>query len=93
MVYFNPNPPPLTGHISPIEESMAMLTEAVYDVSNLYLRSFCPPSSSVSSSCAQDTEGKEQAGERSSKEASGTTDHLQFTLFAMHGIPTNWVSR
>ncbi|XP_067090439.1 phosphatidylinositol 4-phosphate 3-kinase C2 domain-containing subunit alpha [Osmerus mordax] len=80
------------GHVSPIEESMAMLTEAVYDVSNLYLRSFCPPSSSVSSSSTQNTEGKEQAEERSSKEASGTTDHLQFTLFAMHGIPTNWVS-
>uniref|UniRef100_A0A3Q4HF07 Phosphatidylinositol 4-phosphate 3-kinase C2 domain-containing subunit alpha n=1 Tax=Neolamprologus brichardi TaxID=32507 RepID=A0A3Q4HF07_NEOBR len=29
---------------------------------------------------------------RRSKEASGTTDHLQFTLFALHGIPANWVS-
>uniref|UniRef100_A0A3Q3JPG7 Phosphatidylinositol 4-phosphate 3-kinase C2 domain-containing subunit alpha n=1 Tax=Monopterus albus TaxID=43700 RepID=A0A3Q3JPG7_MONAL len=28
----------------------------------------------------------------SSKEASGTTDHLQFTLFTLHGIPGSWVS-
>uniref|UniRef100_A0AAQ5WYP6 Phosphatidylinositol-4-phosphate 3-kinase n=1 Tax=Amphiprion ocellaris TaxID=80972 RepID=A0AAQ5WYP6_AMPOC len=58
----------------PVEESMALLTQAVYDLAKLYLRSFCPPSG------------------RSSKEASGTTDHLQFTLFALHGIPANWVS-
>uniref|UniRef100_A0A8C4EQK5 Phosphatidylinositol 4-phosphate 3-kinase C2 domain-containing subunit alpha n=1 Tax=Dicentrarchus labrax TaxID=13489 RepID=A0A8C4EQK5_DICLA len=63
---------PKVGHTSPVEESMALLTQAVYDLAKLYLRSFCPPSSS--------------------KEASGTTDHLQFTLFALHGIPANWVS-
>uniref|UniRef100_A0AAQ5YPW3 Phosphatidylinositol-4-phosphate 3-kinase n=1 Tax=Amphiprion ocellaris TaxID=80972 RepID=A0AAQ5YPW3_AMPOC len=60
--------------------SMALLTQAVYDLAKLYLRSFCPPSASFT------VEG------RSSKEASGTTDHLQFTLFALHGIPANWVS-
>uniref|UniRef100_A0A3B5B323 Phosphatidylinositol-4-phosphate 3-kinase catalytic subunit type 2 alpha n=1 Tax=Stegastes partitus TaxID=144197 RepID=A0A3B5B323_9TELE len=59
---------------------MALLTQAVYDLAKLYLRSFCPPSASFT------VEG------RSSKEASGTTDHLQFTLFALHGIPANWVS-
>uniref|UniRef100_A0A8C9ZQM0 Phosphatidylinositol 4-phosphate 3-kinase C2 domain-containing subunit alpha n=1 Tax=Sander lucioperca TaxID=283035 RepID=A0A8C9ZQM0_SANLU len=62
-----------SGHTSPVEEGMALLTQAVYDLAKLYLRSFC-------------VEGK------SSKEASGTTDHLQFTLFALHGIPANWVS-
>uniref|UniRef100_A0A4W5JU04 Phosphatidylinositol 4-phosphate 3-kinase C2 domain-containing subunit alpha n=1 Tax=Hucho hucho TaxID=62062 RepID=A0A4W5JU04_9TELE len=60
------------SHLSPVEESMGLLTDAVYDLAKLYLRSFCPG--------------------RSSKEASGTTDHLQFTLFAMHGIPAAWVS-
>uniref|UniRef100_A0A8C4EPS9 Phosphatidylinositol-4-phosphate 3-kinase, catalytic subunit type 2 alpha n=1 Tax=Dicentrarchus labrax TaxID=13489 RepID=A0A8C4EPS9_DICLA len=58
---------PTNGHTSPVEESMALLTQAVYDLAKLY---FSPPS----------------------KEASGTTDHLQFTLFALHGIPANWVS-
>uniref|UniRef100_A0A674AHN6 Phosphatidylinositol 4-phosphate 3-kinase C2 domain-containing subunit alpha n=1 Tax=Salmo trutta TaxID=8032 RepID=A0A674AHN6_SALTR len=37
-------------------------------------------------------EGESPVEGRSSKEASGTTDHLQFTLFAMHGIPAAWVS-
>uniref|UniRef100_A0A8C9ZMS3 Phosphatidylinositol 4-phosphate 3-kinase C2 domain-containing subunit alpha n=1 Tax=Sander lucioperca TaxID=283035 RepID=A0A8C9ZMS3_SANLU len=62
---------------NPVEEGMALLTQAVYDLAKLYLRSFCPPSPSF---------------RKSSKEASGTTDHLQFTLFALHGIPANWVS-
>uniref|UniRef100_A0A8C7GWD1 Phosphatidylinositol 4-phosphate 3-kinase C2 domain-containing subunit alpha n=1 Tax=Oncorhynchus kisutch TaxID=8019 RepID=A0A8C7GWD1_ONCKI len=60
------------GLFIPVEESMCFLTDAVYDLAKLYLRSFCPG--------------------RSCKEASGTTDHLQFTLFAMHGIPAAWVS-
>uniref|UniRef100_A0A674AIY2 Phosphatidylinositol-4-phosphate 3-kinase catalytic subunit type 2 alpha n=1 Tax=Salmo trutta TaxID=8032 RepID=A0A674AIY2_SALTR len=64
------------SHLGPVEESMGFLTDAVYDLAKLYLRSFCP----------SPVEG------RSSKEASGTTDHLQFTLFAMHGIPAAWVS-
>ncbi|KAM4554198.1 phosphatidylinositol 4-phosphate 3-kinase C2 domain-containing subunit alpha [Fundulus diaphanus] len=75
---------------SPVEESMALLTKAVYDLVKLYLRSFCPPSPSFSlGQCAE--EGGAVEGRRS-KEASGTTDHLQFTLFALHGIPGHWVS-
>ncbi|XP_068168254.1 phosphatidylinositol 4-phosphate 3-kinase C2 domain-containing subunit alpha [Antennarius striatus] len=80
------------GHTSPVEESMALLTQSVYDLAKLYLRSFCPPSASFRSpplpqaSSGDDVEGK------SSKEASGTTDHLQFTLFALHGIPANWIN-
>uniref|UniRef100_A0A673A6I9 Phosphatidylinositol 4-phosphate 3-kinase C2 domain-containing subunit alpha n=1 Tax=Sphaeramia orbicularis TaxID=375764 RepID=A0A673A6I9_9TELE len=62
-----------SGQPSPVEDSMALLTQAVYDLAKLYLRSFCPPSPSFT-------------------EASGSTDHLQFTLFALHGIPANWVS-
>uniref|UniRef100_A0A8C7GT46 Phosphatidylinositol 4-phosphate 3-kinase C2 domain-containing subunit alpha n=1 Tax=Oncorhynchus kisutch TaxID=8019 RepID=A0A8C7GT46_ONCKI len=69
------------GHLSPVEESMCFLTDAVYDLAKLYLRSFCPHA-----------EGESLVEGRSCKEASGTTDHLQFTLFAMHGIPAAWVS-
>ncbi|KAM9352450.1 phosphatidylinositol 4-phosphate 3-kinase C2 domain-containing subunit alpha [Symphorus nematophorus] len=80
------------GHTSPVEESMALLTQAVYDLAKLYLRSFCPPSASFHSPpLPQPADGEGVEG-RSSKEASGTTDHLQFTLFALHGIPANWVS-
>uniref|UniRef100_A0A671YC12 Phosphatidylinositol 4-phosphate 3-kinase C2 domain-containing subunit alpha n=1 Tax=Sparus aurata TaxID=8175 RepID=A0A671YC12_SPAAU len=80
------------GHTSPVEESMALLTQAVYNLAKLYLRSFCPPSASFSSPpLPQATDGEGVEG-RNSKEASGTTDHLQFTLFALHGIPANWVS-
>uniref|UniRef100_A0A667XVZ3 Phosphatidylinositol-4-phosphate 3-kinase catalytic subunit type 2 alpha n=1 Tax=Myripristis murdjan TaxID=586833 RepID=A0A667XVZ3_9TELE len=68
--------PTLAGHASPVEECITLLTEAVYDLAKLYLRSFYNEA----------TEG------RGSREASGTTDHLQFTLFSMHGIPANWVS-
>ncbi|XP_031713793.1 phosphatidylinositol 4-phosphate 3-kinase C2 domain-containing subunit alpha [Anarrhichthys ocellatus] len=80
------------GHTSPLEEGMAVLTQAVYDLAKLYLRSFCPPSASFSSPPLPHAADGEGAEGRSSKEASGTTDHLQFTLFALHGIPANWVS-
>uniref|UniRef100_A0A671YJJ9 Phosphatidylinositol 4-phosphate 3-kinase C2 domain-containing subunit alpha n=1 Tax=Sparus aurata TaxID=8175 RepID=A0A671YJJ9_SPAAU len=66
---------------NPVEESMALLTQAVYNLAKLY---FSPP-------LPQATDGEGVEG-RNSKEASGTTDHLQFTLFALHGIPANWVS-
>ncbi|XP_036399265.1 phosphatidylinositol 4-phosphate 3-kinase C2 domain-containing subunit alpha-like [Megalops cyprinoides] len=72
------------GCFSPVEESLGGLTAAVYDLAKLYLRSFCPAT-------PQQAE-REPAGSRSSKEASGTTEHLQFTLFAVHGIPNAWVS-
>ncbi|XP_061630059.1 phosphatidylinositol 4-phosphate 3-kinase C2 domain-containing subunit alpha isoform X1 [Phyllopteryx taeniolatus] len=77
------------GHASPVDESMALLTQAVYSLAKLYLRSFCAPSTSVSSPLLN---GETAEDQRSSKEASGTTDHLQFTLYALHGIPANWVS-
>ena len=83
----------LTGYASPVEENMALLTQAVYDLAKLYLRSFCPPSVSLASPPLPQAADQEAAEARSSREASGTTDHLQFTLFALHGIPANWVSR
>uniref|UniRef100_A0A3B3VTG1 Phosphatidylinositol 4-phosphate 3-kinase C2 domain-containing subunit alpha n=1 Tax=Poecilia latipinna TaxID=48699 RepID=A0A3B3VTG1_9TELE len=82
-----------TSGSSPVEESIALLTKAVYDLVKLYLRSFCPPSPSFSLSASAQSADSGGAGEgRGSKEASGTTDHLQFTLFALHGIPGHWVS-
>ncbi|XP_037539021.1 phosphatidylinositol 4-phosphate 3-kinase C2 domain-containing subunit alpha [Nematolebias whitei] len=81
------------GGSSPVEESIALLTKAVYDLAKLYLRSFCPPSAAFSPpSLPQAATEGEEVEEKSCKEASGTTDHLQFTLFALHGIPGNWVS-
>uniref|UniRef100_A0A6Q2XSU9 Phosphatidylinositol 4-phosphate 3-kinase C2 domain-containing subunit alpha n=1 Tax=Esox lucius TaxID=8010 RepID=A0A6Q2XSU9_ESOLU len=68
-------------HLSPVEECMGILTDAVYDLARLYLRSFCPHA-----------EGESAPEGRGSKDASGTTDHLQFTVFAVHGIPAAWVS-
>uniref|UniRef100_A0A8C9SLC8 Phosphatidylinositol 4-phosphate 3-kinase C2 domain-containing subunit alpha n=1 Tax=Scleropages formosus TaxID=113540 RepID=A0A8C9SLC8_SCLFO len=72
------------GHTNPVEESLAGLNTAVYDLVKLYLRSFCPTSLRQA-----ETPPTERRG---SKEASGTTDHLQFTLFAVHGITNMWVS-
>ncbi len=96
MIFRKPHTDPcltLTGHSGPVEESMALLTQAVYDLAKLYLRSFCPPSASFSSPPLPRAADGESVEGRSNKEASGTTDHLQFTLFALHGIPANWVSR
>uniref|UniRef100_A0A672QK47 Phosphatidylinositol 4-phosphate 3-kinase C2 domain-containing subunit alpha n=1 Tax=Sinocyclocheilus grahami TaxID=75366 RepID=A0A672QK47_SINGR len=67
---------------SVLEEILAGLTDAVYDLAKLYLRSFCP----TIPGCTMEED------RRDSREASGTTEHLQFTLFAVHGIPATWVS-
>uniref|UniRef100_A0A1A8CKU6 Phosphatidylinositol 4-phosphate 3-kinase C2 domain-containing subunit alpha n=1 Tax=Nothobranchius kadleci TaxID=1051664 RepID=A0A1A8CKU6_NOTKA len=78
---------------SSVEESLALLTKGVYDLAKLYLRSFCPPSTSANSPPVAQCGDEGQSVEGTScKEASGTTDHIQFTLFALHGIPSNWVS-
>uniref|UniRef100_A0A8C1UJB0 Phosphatidylinositol 4-phosphate 3-kinase C2 domain-containing subunit alpha n=1 Tax=Cyprinus carpio TaxID=7962 RepID=A0A8C1UJB0_CYPCA len=71
-----------TGYASSVEESLAGLTDAVFDLAKLYLRSFC----STTPGCMMEED------RRDSREASGTTEHLQFTLFAVHGIPATWVS-
>ncbi|XP_065139171.1 phosphatidylinositol 4-phosphate 3-kinase C2 domain-containing subunit alpha [Paramisgurnus dabryanus] len=73
------------GYLSPVEESLAGLSDAIYDLAKLYLRSFCP----ITPTCTME---ENMEGERDSREASGTTEHLQFTLFAVHGIPAAWVS-
>ncbi|XP_063053726.1 phosphatidylinositol 4-phosphate 3-kinase C2 domain-containing subunit alpha [Engraulis encrasicolus] len=73
------------GVRGPVEESMCALTDAVYQLVRLYLRSFCPPSPPPHAD-PQDETG------RDSREASGTTEHLKFTVFALHGVPAPWVS-
>lgn len=74
------------GYASSVEESLAVLTDAVYELAKRYLQSFCP----ITPGYLME-ENKED--ERDSREASGNTEHLQFTLFAVHGIPATWVSR
>uniref|UniRef100_A0A8C2DT94 Phosphatidylinositol 4-phosphate 3-kinase C2 domain-containing subunit alpha n=1 Tax=Cyprinus carpio TaxID=7962 RepID=A0A8C2DT94_CYPCA len=73
------------SYASPVEESLTGLTGAVYELAKLYLRSFCP----TTPGCTMEEFMEDR---RDSKEASGTTEHLQFTLFAVHGIPATWVS-
>lgn len=73
------------GYASSVEESLAVLTDAVYELAKRYLQSFCP----ITPGYLME-ENKED--ERDSREASGNTEHLQFTLFAVHGIPATWVS-
>lgn len=73
------------GCVSPVEESLTSLTDAVYELIKLYLQSFCP----TTPGCTMEEHMEDG---RDSREASGTTEHLQFTLFAVHGIPASWVS-
>ncbi|XP_020780649.1 phosphatidylinositol 4-phosphate 3-kinase C2 domain-containing subunit alpha [Boleophthalmus pectinirostris] len=105
------------GDSNPVEEGVSALTQAVYDIVKLYLRSFCSPSPSCVSShtCASSCSAPEhqQGGEETgsctspdhmgscttpdhtaalSREASGVTDHLQFSLSMLHGLPHTWVS-
>ncbi|XP_063294346.1 phosphatidylinositol 4-phosphate 3-kinase C2 domain-containing subunit alpha [Pelobates fuscus] len=66
---------------NPLEESLSALTTAVHNLLQLHFDSFVT-SSSV----------KATSDDRITKEAQSTADHLQFTIFAAHGIPTAWVS-
>ncbi|KAI4892804.1 hypothetical protein NFI96_017237 [Prochilodus magdalenae] len=73
------------GCLSLVEERMEALTNAVCHLAMLYLRSFCPASPDY---VKQDSE----EDRRDSREACGTTEHVQFTVYAIHGIPDAWVS-
>ncbi|XP_006865853.1 PREDICTED: phosphatidylinositol 4-phosphate 3-kinase C2 domain-containing subunit alpha [Chrysochloris asiatica] len=64
---------------SPIQVSMDQLSEAVYDLLRLHANSDTSPADHAQSS-------------RSIKEAWTTTEQLQFSIFAAHGISSNWVS-
>uniref|UniRef100_A0A8P0P9R1 Phosphatidylinositol 4-phosphate 3-kinase C2 domain-containing subunit alpha n=2 Tax=Canis lupus familiaris TaxID=9615 RepID=A0A8P0P9R1_CANLF len=65
---------------NPVQVSLDQLTAAIYDLLRLHAnsgRSFA--------NCAQSN--------RNIKEAWTTTEQLQFTIFAAHGISSNWVSK
>uniref|UniRef100_A0A2K5RYW5 Phosphatidylinositol 4-phosphate 3-kinase C2 domain-containing subunit alpha n=1 Tax=Cebus imitator TaxID=2715852 RepID=A0A2K5RYW5_CEBIM len=64
---------------NPVQVSMDQLTAAIYDLLRLHANSGRSPTDCAPSS-------------RSVKEAWATTEQLQFTIFAAHGISSNWVS-
>ncbi|XP_071988563.1 phosphatidylinositol 4-phosphate 3-kinase C2 domain-containing subunit alpha-like, partial [Engystomops pustulosus] len=64
------------GQDSPLQESLSQLTTAVHKLLQLHLTS-CIPAADPS---------------RPLKEARSAADHLHFTIFAVHGVPTGWVS-
>uniref|UniRef100_A0A8I3WY81 Phosphatidylinositol 4-phosphate 3-kinase C2 domain-containing subunit alpha n=2 Tax=Callithrix jacchus TaxID=9483 RepID=A0A8I3WY81_CALJA len=64
---------------NPVQVSMDQLTAAIYDLLRLHANSGRSPTDCAPSS-------------RSVKEAWSTTEQLQFTIFAAHGISSNWVS-
>ncbi|XP_012636126.2 phosphatidylinositol 4-phosphate 3-kinase C2 domain-containing subunit alpha isoform X2 [Microcebus murinus] len=64
---------------NPVQVSMDQLTAAIYDLLRLHANSGRSPAD-----CAQSN--------RNIKEAWTTTEQLQFTIFAAHGISSNWVS-
>ncbi|XP_022535661.2 phosphatidylinositol 4-phosphate 3-kinase C2 domain-containing subunit alpha [Astyanax mexicanus] len=73
------------GYNSPVRDSVEVLSRAVYVLAALYVRSFCPASPAY-------VEREPSETQRDSREASGTTDHVQFTVYAVHGIYAAWVS-
>ncbi|KAF7460243.1 Hypothetical predicted protein [Marmota monax] len=64
---------------NPVQVSMDQLTAAIYDLLRLHTSSGRSTADSIHNS-------------RSIKEAWTTTEQLQFTIFAAHGISSNWVS-
>ncbi|KAM5186998.1 phosphatidylinositol 4-phosphate 3-kinase C2 domain-containing subunit alpha isoform 2-T3 [Callospermophilus lateralis] len=65
---------------NPVQVSMDQLTAAIYDLLRLHASSGRSTADSIHNS-------------RSIKEAWTTTEQLQFTIFAAHGISSNWVSK
>ncbi|XP_010613469.1 phosphatidylinositol 4-phosphate 3-kinase C2 domain-containing subunit alpha isoform X2 [Fukomys damarensis] len=64
---------------NPVQVSMDQLSAAVYDLLRLHANSSRNPEDCTHNS-------------RSIKEAWTTTDQLQFTIFAAHGISSTWIS-
>lgn len=65
---------------NPVQVSIDQLTAAIYDLLRLHANCGRSPTN-----CAQSN--------RNVKEAWTTTEQLQFTIFAAHGISSNWVSK
>ena len=71
------------GSLNPenaVQVSMDQLTAAIYDLLRLHANS-----GRGSVDCAHSN--------KNIKEAWTTTEQLQFTIFAAHGISSNWVSK
>lgn len=66
---------------NPLKVSIDQLTRAVEALLQLHVNS-CSNSAAVS-----------PRDSRSTKEAWTATEHLQFTIFAAHGISSSWVSK
>ncbi|XP_032737019.1 phosphatidylinositol 4-phosphate 3-kinase C2 domain-containing subunit alpha isoform X1 [Lontra canadensis] len=64
---------------NPVQVSMDQLTAAIYDLLRLHANCGRSPTNGAQSN-------------RNVKEAWTTTEQLQFTIFAAHGISSNWVS-
>ncbi|XP_049636939.1 phosphatidylinositol 4-phosphate 3-kinase C2 domain-containing subunit alpha [Suncus etruscus] len=64
---------------NPVQISLDQLTAAIYDLLRLHAFSVWSPADIAQS-------------DRNVKEAWTTTEQLQFTIFAAHGISSNWVS-
>lgn len=64
---------------NPVQISIDQLTAAIYDLLRLHAFSVWSPADITQS-------------DRNVKEAWTTTEQLQFTIFAAHGISSNWVS-
>lgn len=65
---------------NPVQISIDQLTAAIYDLLRLHAFSVWSPADIAQS-------------DRNVKEAWTTTEQLQFTIFAAHGISSNWVSK
>jgi len=66
---------------NPLTVSVDQLTRAVEALLQLHVNS-CSSSAAISSKDSKST-----------KEACTATEHLQFTIFAAHGISPGWVSK
>lgn len=66
---------------NPLKVSIDQLTKAVEALLRLHMNS-CSSSAAIS-----------PKDSKSTKEAWTATEHLQFTIFAAHGISSGWVSK
>ncbi|KAJ8249138.1 hypothetical protein GJAV_G00231570 [Gymnothorax javanicus] len=78
---------PTAGNPSPLEDSLAELTSAVYE-----LNAECEPDEGTFFPFIGQNPENEPDEADDSKGASDTTEHVQFTLLAVYGITNAWVS-
>ncbi|KAM4018291.1 LOW QUALITY PROTEIN: phosphatidylinositol 4-phosphate 3-kinase C2 domain-containing subunit alpha [Anomaloglossus baeobatrachus] len=66
------------GGDGPLQESLSQLTTAIHSLLQLHFTS-CSPA-------------QEPTDTRPRQDARTSAEHLQFTIYAAHGVPTGWVS-